>query len=139
MATKAQQKVLDEMRAAKNTKPVEETAEDFLARMLDGMPSGKRTFAAFFVTVSMSFGTGYGIGTLAGYAITAIATLGGSVLWSYLLMILALMLSMYAGMKIGQHVGGYILSGQIDHDLIAAKNKVCGWFGSGKGLKVMSA
>lgn len=91
-------------------------------------PSFKRKLAAFFVSAALSFGAGYAIGTVAGYAIVAIATLGGSVLWAWLIMLLAIMLSIYAGIKIGGAAANYILSNQIDKDIAAAKNKVTGWF-----------
>lgn len=91
-------------------------------------PSWKRKLAALFATVVIAGGAGYGIGYLASMAIVGIAAMGGSVLWSFLIMISALILAGYIGAKIGQHVGGYILSGQIDRDVVAAKNKVFGWF-----------
>lgn len=94
----------------------------------ENAPSWKRKLAAFFAVGVVAYGIGYGIGTLAGYAIAGIAALGGSVLWSYLIMITALIVSLYAGVKVGQYLGNYILSGQIDADIGAIKNKVTGWF-----------
>lgn len=100
----------------------------------DGGPSWKRKLAAFFASALLASGAGYVIGTLAGYAMVGIAALGGSVLWAYLILIVALILSFYAGLKIGQHVGNYVLSGQVDRDIVAAKNKITGWFSSAKEM-----
>jgi hypothetical protein len=98
----------------------------------DAGPSWKRRMVAFFATVMLAGGAGYAIGTLAGYCIVGIASLGGSMLWAYLIMVIALLLAAYAGMKIGQVVGNYVLSGQIDADIASVKNKVTGWFGTAK-------
>lgn len=96
------------------------------------MPSWKRKLSAFFGAILLSGAAGYAIGTLAGYAIVGVASLGGSILWAYLIMVIALILAAYAGFKIGEVVGNYVLSGQIDKDLKAAKAKVTGWFTFGK-------
>jgi hypothetical protein len=96
---------------------------------LEGV-STKRKLAAFFGSILVSGAAGYAIGSLAGYAIAGVMALGGSVLWAYLILIIALILGAYAGMKIGQHVGNYILSGKIDKDIVAAKNKFLGFFKS---------
>jgi hypothetical protein len=103
-------------------------ADMFRSTGLEFEPSWKRKLATWFTCAALSFGVGYTIGTLASWAIVGIATLGGSLLWSYLIITMALILAVYAGLKVGQHVGNYILSGKIDHDLVAAKNKVVGWF-----------
>lgn len=95
-------------------------------------PSWKRKLAAFFSVMVLAFGAGYLIGQLAGYAMVGIMMYTGSTLLMYLVFALAMILSVYVGMKIGQHVGNYILSGKIDQDLAAAKAKVTGWFGAGK-------
>lgn len=92
-------------------------------------PSWKRYLGAFFASAVLAYGAGHIIGTLAGYAMVGIASLGGSLLWAWLIMIIATILSIYVGMKIGQHVGNYILSGQIDRDVVGAVNKVKSWFG----------
>ncbi len=94
----------------------------------------KRQFVAFFSTIILSAGAGYVIGTLAGYAIAGIAVLGGSLLWAYLTMVIAAVLAFYSGLKIGQYVGNYVLSGQVDKDLASAKSKVGGWFSSAKSM-----
>lgn len=96
------------------------------------MPGWKRKLAAFFSSCMLAYGAGYAIGTVAGYAIVGIASMGASVLWSYLIMIVAALLALYAGMKIGQYVGNYILSGKIDDHAVAVKNKVVGWFTFGE-------
>lgn len=90
----------------------------------EGMPSFKRKMAAFFATIILAGGAGYGIGTIAGYAMAGIYLMSGSMLLAYLVMIMAVLLSAYVGMKIGQVVGNYVLSGQIDHDIKRAKNMV---------------
>lgn len=113
-----------------------ENMADAVKQMLDRLglsgegPSMKRKLAALFATIILSAGAGYAIGSIASYIIIGIATLGGSILWAYLTLVIALLLAFYAGAKIGQHVGNYILSGQIDRDVIKVKNKVTGWFKS---------
>jgi hypothetical protein len=109
---------------------VDETQGQFIQRMLDSLPSGKRAIASLAVSVLLSAGAGYGIGTIAGYAIVGVAALSGALLWQWVIFILAIALGAYVGMKIGQHVGNYILSGQIDKDAAACWDTVTGWFSS---------
>ena len=96
----------------------------------EGMPTWKRTLAAYFAAMVIAGGAGYGIGCLAGYAMIGCFALTGSLFLMYLIMVLAILLSAYAGMKIGQYVGNYVLSGQIDRDVVRAKNWVTGFFKS---------
>ena len=95
-------------------------------------PSWKRKLAAFFSSVVLATGAGTAIGWLAGNAVVGIATLGGSVLWSYLILLVGMIASVYAGAKIAQYVGNYVLSGQVDKDIVRAKDTVLGWFGKAK-------
>lgn len=91
-------------------------------------PSWKRKLAAFVASIALCVPAGAAIGNLAGYAIAGLLAAGGSVIWAYLIMFLSCALAFYAGMKIGQYVGNYVLSGQIDRDFGAAKDKVVGFF-----------
>lgn len=147
--TPAQQAALDEMRAKREaseklyaglgTKTDEhgnaiEDLGESIESILASMPSGKRALAAFFVPFTVSFGVGYGIGQLCQYAIGVIATYSTAAAWPIVVMILGAMLAIYAGFKIGQHLGGYIITGQIDRDVARAWN----WAFGGKGEKVAS-
>jgi len=98
----------------------------------DGQPqfTWKRRLAAFFGSILLAGGAGYLIGQLAGYAMLGCYALTGSAFLMYTILFIALILAAYAGFKIGQHVGNYILSGQIDRDCVAMKDKVFGWFKS---------
>jgi len=140
--TPAQQAALDEMRAKREAseKLAAEMVNDpsvlgeSINAMLASMPSGKRALAAFFVPFTVSFGVGYGIGQLCQYAIGVIATYSTAAAWPIVVMILGAMLAIYAGFKIGQHLGGYIITGQIDRDVARAWN----WVFGAKGEKVTS-
>lgn len=96
------------------------------------LPSEKRIIAATALTFSLSFTAGYMIGIVTDVIATAALMLTGSVFIWFVIWMLALIGSIYAGMKIGQHVGYYVLSGQIDKDIASVKNKVTGLFGSVK-------
>lgn len=96
------------------------------------LPSAKRVAVATFAVIALSGAAGYGIGTIAAYAMVGVMTLTGSTLLTYLILVVAMLLAAYVGFKIGEHVGNYILSGQIDRDIVAVKNKVTGWFGLSK-------
>jgi hypothetical protein len=91
-------------------------------------PSWKRRLASFFACVICTSVAGSAISTLAGYAMVGIAMLSASVLWAYLIMILSAVAVFYAGLKVFQHVGGYISTGQIDKDIVSVKDKIVGWF-----------
>jgi hypothetical protein len=51
-----------------------------------------------------------------------------SLFLAVMIWIVSMVLAIYAGMKVSQHVGSYILSGQIDRDVVKVKNKVLGLF-----------
>ena len=91
-------------------------------------PSWKRKLAAVLGSAVLAFGAGYIVGELLTYMIVGVYVMTGSALLAYLLMMLGLLLAMYAGMKIGQAVGNYVLSGQIDRDIVRVKDTVRGWF-----------
>lgn len=98
--------------------------------IFDQMPSGKRVFAASAVSFILAFGAGYTIGVIAEIVAMGILVLTGSMLLYFVTWAIAILLSFYAGMKIGQHVGMYVLSGQIDRDIVSAKDYVKGLFSS---------
>lgn len=140
--TAEQQAELDTLRAKKAASqytipvpaaaPIDEPESEgeFIKRMIDSLPSGKRAIAAFVIPMIVSGFAGYGIGTLAAWAINSIAFLSSSLIMQWVVIVMALCLAAYTGFKIGQHLGGYILSGQIDKDLGAVKDTVFGWFKS---------
>lgn len=90
--------------------------------------SWKRKLAAVLLTAALSFGAAYSIGSLAMYAVIGIAVLEGSMLMTVLVYTLAMLAACYAGLKIAEHVSDYVLSGQIDRDIVRAKNWVTGFF-----------
>jgi hypothetical protein len=132
---KLREEIKTEQPAAANVEPkedaVRQAAMEAVMKLFgvdENAPSFKRQMAALFASILLSVGAGYVIGQIAGYAIIGILALGGSMLWAYLIMILATLLAMYAGMKIGQYVGNYVLSGQVDEDIAKAKDAVSdGW------------
>lgn len=92
------------------------------------VPSWQRCLAAFLLSIALAAGAGYGIGYIASMLMVGCFTLTGSVFLMYAIALLAFLLSAYAGLKIGQKVGNYVLSGQIDKDFASAKAKVTGFF-----------
>lgn len=114
----------------------EHLADEVRARLSDvahefGLADGtwKRKAFAFFASVAVATGAGYTITKLSAYAVTGILALSGSMLWVWLITILSLLITLYISMKIGQHVGSYVLSGRIDRDLAKAKDKMFSLFG----------
>jgi Flp pilus assembly protein TadB len=93
---------------------------DMAASLTLDLPSWKRTVCAFLATAALSVGAGYLIGQIAAYAIVGVMMLGAPMAIAWLIYALALVLSLYAGIKIGQYVGNYVLSGQIDRDVSRA-------------------
>ena len=96
--------------------------------LVTGNVGWKRQLIAFIVSSTISMGAGYLIGVVASMAIVAVATLAGAFVWQCLIMFVALMLALYAGLKSAQTVGKYITSGDIDRDVVNMKNKVVGFF-----------
>lgn len=153
--TVAQQAELDRLRKTKQAavvveNPVPEPSfEDQIRQFLNGFSiSGallghevtwKRAAVAFFAVSALAFGAGSLIGHIASYAIAGIVTFGGSMALAWLVWGLAIALAIYVGLKIGQHVGNYILSGQIDRDIVKVKNKVTGFFKREEKLIVATA
>lgn len=144
--TAAQQAELDRLRDEKAKQATvvvenptrEPSLEEQLRQFVDGFSissallghevSWKRAAVAFFAVSVLAYGAGSLIGTIASYAIAGIVAFGGSMALGWLVWGMAALLSIYAGFKIGQHVGNYVLSGQIDRDLVKLKNKVTGLF-----------
>lgn len=149
--TAEQQAALDTMRANKEaealaavTPPVVElTTEEKMEAQLEkalsylkstfastgeDMPSWKRQLAAFFGSIVLAGGTGYLVGQVAGWMMLGCFALTGSIFMTYLVMLGAILLSAYAGLKIAERVGNYVLSGQVDRDFIKAKTFVTGFF-----------
>lgn len=133
--TPEQQAALDEMRA-KRVASEALYGEDELKgvgesinAMFSALPSGKRWMATMLATFGVSAGVGYGVNQLVNYGIAVIATYSTAAAWPILIAVLGAIIAVYASFKIGQHLGGYILSGQIDRDVASAWNWM---FGSSK-------
>ncbi len=91
-------------------------------------PTWKRVLAANVLAIGCSAGAGYVIASIASYTAAGILVLTGSTFLVFMTFMLAILVSVYTGLKISQHVGNYVLSGQIDRDIVVAKNKVIGLF-----------
>jgi uncharacterized membrane protein YdbT with pleckstrin-like domain len=96
------------------------------------MPSWKRLIATTIVSLVLAAGAGWMIGTLTGMLIVSAVALTGMAWIGYVIWALGMLLAFYAGMKIGQHVGNYILSGTIDKHIGSVKDRFVGLFTSSK-------
>lgn len=123
--------------APKLTAPTTESDETFnmrqimssmIASAMSDMKPSKRGIAAFFAGVVATTGVSITIAKLAAVAVIAVTLFTGSVMLGYLIIILSMILSIYASIKAYEKTANYVLSGQIDRDIVAAKNKVLGFF-----------
>lgn len=92
------------------------------------VPTGKRIFAASCATFVLGFGTGTVINAIAEVVATTLFMLTGSSFLVFVVWLLAVLGAIYAGLKIGQHVGMYVLTGQIDNDIVRAKDYIVASF-----------
>ena len=128
MATQRKAKIA-ETKIETPKKPLVDAVHDLFEEYKDELPSWKRNVAAFALSMAACAGTGYVISTITAYAIAGIAVFNGSMFLTFFVFALALLVSVYAGLKLSEKVTNYVMSGQIDRDIVAAKNKVLGWFG----------
>jgi len=117
----------------------QEAIDDFLKRFGLQAPSWKRIACAVVLVAALAYGAGTLIGTLATYMVVGAFMFTGSMFVVWSIYILAILLALYAGLKIGQHVGNYVLSGQIDRDLSSAWNWTKSLFGSKQPELVQAA
>jgi hypothetical protein len=160
MKTAAQQKAIDQARADKaareaavKTKPgvIETVIADSvspsyfdqaleMARTMGiTIPGWKRSLLAFVASFVTGFGVGYIGGTLINILMVATFTVTSSMFLTYAMAIVAFLLTMYVGIKAGQKVGMYIATGDIDRDLIRARDYVKGLFTSPEKTIVAAA
>lgn len=93
------------------------------------IPTWKRTACAFFASIACSVGIALVISEVAEYTVLGILTsTSASLMFAFVIYMLAMIIAIYASMKVSQYIGNYVLSGQIDKDIVRAKNKVTGWF-----------
>lgn len=94
------------------------------------IPTWKRSLLAFVASFVVGYGVGYLLGTLLSILMVATFTVTGSLFLMYCIAVLGFLGILYAGCKVGQTVGMYIVTGDIDRDVRRAKNWISGWFGS---------
>lgn len=103
---------------------------DLFANFGIKFPSWKRTLFAFVA----SFCAGYLIGSVFAVVIevlmTAIVLATGSQFLALCAYIVGFVLMLYLAIKSGQKIGMYIVSGDIDEDIVRLKNKFMGFFRS---------
>lgn len=136
--TPEQQAALDEMRAARIASEAlyaETDLGESINSIFESMPSGKRMLAACLATFTTAGVVGYGIRQLVDYGIAVIATYSTAAAWPIIIMVLGAIISIYISLKIGKHLGNYILSGQIDRDVASAWN----WMFGAKKVEAASA
>ena len=100
-------------------------------------PSWKRVLAATVISLVVAAGAGWMIGTLTGMLIVSAVALTGMAWIGWVIWALGMVVAFYAGAKIGQHVGGYIMRGDIDRHIGAVKDRFVGLFTS-KPVEVFS-
>lgn len=101
-------------------------------------PSWKRVLAATVISLVLAAGAGWMIGTLTGMLIVSAVALTGMAWIAWVIWALGMVIAFYAGAKIGQHVGGYIMRGDIDRHIGSMKDRVVGLFTS-KPVEVTGA
>lgn len=117
----SQQSLSQRLRAA-NEKLIREACDSLGVPV----PSWKRVVITYVAAMC----AGYGLGTLFILvdALLLSSLMATSVFLYWAVWAVGLLLTLYAGFKLGNAIGNYIMSGQIDRDIAVAKNKVSGWF-----------
>lgn len=103
-------------------------AEAFLGEFQ--LPSWKRVVCGVVLGGLLAFGTGYVIGTIAAVVIAGVVALTGLAWLGWVIYALALVISMWAGAKVGMSGFNYVASFKVDDHASALKNKVLGLFKS---------
>jgi len=93
-------------------------------------PSWKRVIAATVISLVLAAGAGWMIGTLTGMLIVSAIALTGMAWIGWVIWALGMLITFYAGAKIGRQVGGYIMRGDIDRHIVAVKDRFVGLFTS---------
>jgi hypothetical protein len=90
----------------------------------------KRELVAWVLSLSASFGIGYGVGTLLNYMIVGMTVLSSSVFLSMVVYFLGIMLAIHLGRKATMFVYLGVVERSFETSIAAGYNKVRGWFGS---------
>jgi len=93
-------------------------------------PSWKRVLAATVVSLVLAAGAGWMIGTVTGMLIVSAVALTGAAWIGWVIYALGMIIAFYVGAKVAQHVGGYIVRGDIDRHIVAVKDRFVGLFTS---------
>ena len=88
----------------------------------------KRELIAHVVSFVTAFAGGYAGGMLLNLCFSAVVSLTGSMFLAWMVYLVGAIAVIYLGVKASQKVFTYIATGDIDSDIINAKNKVLGWF-----------
>lgn len=106
----------------------EMTLREMFATFGVQLPSWKRTLLAFVT----SFAVGYLIGSVAAalinLAFAGAAVLGMNLFFIYIIALMLIIGAIYLAIKASQRIVMYFQTGDIDRDLVAAKEKVTGFF-----------
>lgn len=140
----ARQAELDRMRAAKEAEakvqtPAPEVApkvaahaqavqpeaahvnvEDLMADFK--LPSIKRVLIGALLGIASAASVGYGIGCALSYALAGIVTLTAAPFIAFALSVLAWVIALYAGWKLGGYIGGKVFSSVVMPDGLAARS-----------------
>ncbi|HEY4721061.1 MAG TPA: hypothetical protein VII92_04395 [Anaerolineae bacterium] len=114
-----------------------------IGSMFDGveLPSAKRVLVGFILGIATAASVGYGIGMLLAYALAGIMLLTSTAWIAFVLSVLAWIIAIYAGWKVGGYVGGKVFASVVMPDGLAARSvasvsdaasnmkaKIGGWF-----------
>ena len=88
----------------------------------------KRVCCTFAATFAAAYGASYAVVGIMNVVITAAFAATSSTFLAVFLWFIGCMLAIFAAVKAGEIIGNYVLSGQIDRDIISAKDKVLGFF-----------
>lgn len=91
-------------------------------------PGWKRTLLAYLASFFYGFGIGSIFCIVMDVLFAAIMISTGSAFLAWLVYAIGFCAMLYTAAKGGQKIAGYIIYGDIDADLAAAKAKVVGWF-----------
>lgn len=92
--------------------------------LLDSEINTKRKWISFLSSLVTSFGVSYFGCSASAYVAVFVLTLSGSMLMSFIAWILGVVLSVYAGLKLGSYIGKTILLGDIDRAAIHVGSKI---------------
>ena len=93
------------------------------------LPTGREMLAGSIVTMLVGFVGGYAASAIAGYVFIGAVLLTGSMFLAWISMFITLVIGIYMSCIAASRAGAYVANGNLERDVVRAKNWVTGLLG----------